>query len=607
MTRQHATPIRLARNLAFPTEVVTQTLAVLAKRRAGKSYFARRFAEQLWRAKQQIVILDPKGDWWGILSSRDGKSPGLPIVIFGGARGHVPLEPGSGQLVAELVVGERLSALLDLSEMRKHERATFCADFLETLYRLKSQERYRTALMLIIDEADAVAPQQTKNLGVRGGNVERMLGAAEDIVRRGGQRGLGCMLVTQRSAVLNKNVLTQTEILITLRTIAPQDLDAMQAWIDVHGTDEQRKTLRTSLPSLPIGNAWVWSPGWPTDDGLFERIEVLPIETYDSFATPKPGERRREPKTVAEVDLDAVRKQMAATLKNAAQRDPKALQKRVAELEAQVRPAPAPAAAPAKPPKTIEVPIFKDGHLQRLEQAIDRMRVAVDDLREFAASAVERLEVRPAAAAPAPAITAARLMPSAMQAAKRVRAVPPPAPARPAAAKQAGDLRIGAGHMRMLQALAQAPSGFLSRTQLAVRSGYASSGGSFANLLGALRSAGLVVGNNARLELTDAGRALGPFEQLPTGRALYDYWFSGVGLKCSAEILRVLFEQMHSARPKPLTAEEIAARTVSATGGPYEATGGSFMNGLGKVRTLELVHGDRTTGFELDEAFREGQ
>jgi len=63
----------------------------------------------------------------------------------------------------------------------------------------------------------------------------------------------------------------------------------MNAWIDVHGTPGQRKTLMDSLPSLPTGDAWVWSPGWPTGDGIFSRSHVLPIETFDSGATPKPG------------------------------------------------------------------------------------------------------------------------------------------------------------------------------------------------------------------------------------------------------------------------------------------------------------------------------
>lgn len=257
--------------LYLPLELVTQTVGVLAKRRAGKSYTARRIVEQLFKAGQQVVIVDPKGDWWGIRSSADGKSPGLPVIILGGERADVPLETNGGEVVAKLVVEERVSALLDLSLFRKHELATFMAAFLENLYRLKAREAYRTPMMLVIDEADAVAPQKPMK------GEERMLGAAEDIVRRGGQRGIGCMLVTQRSAVINKNVLTQIQMLVTLRTIAPQDLAAIDAWIDVHGTETERKTLKESLPSLPTGSGWFWSPGWPTTDGIFQYVAVLRI------------------------------------------------------------------------------------------------------------------------------------------------------------------------------------------------------------------------------------------------------------------------------------------------------------------------------------------
>jgi len=64
-----------------------------------------------------------------------------------------------------------------------------------------------------MDEADAIAPQWP----MRG--EKRMLGAVEDLVRRGGQRGIGVVMLRQRAAVLNKNVLTQIGILIVLRTI----------------------------------------------------------------------------------------------------------------------------------------------------------------------------------------------------------------------------------------------------------------------------------------------------------------------------------------------------------------------------------------------------
>jgi uncharacterized protein DUF87 len=168
--------LHIAPNFSLPLDAVTQTIAILAKRRAGKSFTARRIAEQLMRLNQQVVIVDPKGDWWGIRSGADGKSAGLPITILGGEHGDIPLESGAGEIAAKLAVEENVRMLLDLSLFRKHEIATFMTAFLETLYRLKAQERYRTPVMLIIDEADAIAPQKPYK------GEERMLGAAESAV-----------------------------------------------------------------------------------------------------------------------------------------------------------------------------------------------------------------------------------------------------------------------------------------------------------------------------------------------------------------------------------------------------------------------------------------
>jgi len=143
------------------------------------------------------------------------------------------------------------------------------------------------------------------------------------------------MLVTQRSAVLNKNVLTQAQMLIVLRTIAPQDLAAMKAWIEVHGEPDKQKILMESLPSLPVGDAGFWSPGWPTADGVFKRAHVYPITTFDSAATPKPGEKKIVPRNLADVDLEALKGQMAATIEKKKQDDPKLLRAEIARLKQQ--------------------------------------------------------------------------------------------------------------------------------------------------------------------------------------------------------------------------------------------------------------------------------
>ena len=107
-----------------------------------------------------------------------------------------------------------------------------------------------------------------------------------------------------------------------MRTIAPQDLAAMVEWINVHGTAEERQILMDSLPSLPTGHAWFWSPGWPSEGGIFKNVHILPISTFDSGATPRPGEKRIDPKNPADVDLDALSRKMAATIEKKKADDP---------------------------------------------------------------------------------------------------------------------------------------------------------------------------------------------------------------------------------------------------------------------------------------------
>jgi hypothetical protein len=64
----------------------------------------------------------------------DGKKPGLQIIVAGGEHGDVPLEPTSGELIANLIVDKGVSMVIDISLMRKGEQKRFMIDFAETLY-----------------------------------------------------------------------------------------------------------------------------------------------------------------------------------------------------------------------------------------------------------------------------------------------------------------------------------------------------------------------------------------------------------------------------------------------------------------------------------------
>jgi hypothetical protein len=595
------TKLRISADLALPLDAVTQAIGIVAKRRVGKSYTARRFVEQLVKAGQQVVIADPKGDWWGIRYGADGKSPGLPVTILGGERGDLPLEVGSGEVVAKFVVEERVSVLLDLSLFRKREVARFMADFLETLYRLKAKEALRTPLMLVIDEADAIAPQKPQE------GEERMLGAAEDIVRRGGQRGIGCMMITQRTAVLNKNVLTQCEMLIALRTIAPQDLKAMQAWIDVHGSIEERDTLMDSLPSLPQGDAWFWSPGWPTGAGIFQRVHVAPIETFDSGATPKSGERRVEPKKPADIDLGALQRQMAATIEKAKADDPKELRKKIAELEREAKARQAPTTAkPVVDERAIERAVAaavkpyqqgKERARRDVEKSIGLLRAIITIMEPVAVSLGED------------AATAVLNGTADIRDVLRTKAVSVPAPARSITTPQPRAVRaapadgaaLGKTPQRMLNALRFLESvgtSPASRQAVAGLVGISADTGTFRNYLSDLRSPGYITdGPGTDFALTDDGRAQASDEGLPrTTAELHTVWLSKLG-GTPQRMLTVLLANY----PDTVTRERLAA----ACG--IDHSTGTFRNYLSDLRSPGLiVDVDKATVRAADALFPEG-
>jgi hypothetical protein len=92
------------------------------------------------------------------------------------------------------------------------------AAFSEALY-----EANEEPLHLVLDEADLWAPQRP----IKG--WEGLLGHIEEVVRRGRVRGFIPWLITQRPAVVHKDVLSQADILIAMKLTASQDRDAIGA------------------------------------------------------------------------------------------------------------------------------------------------------------------------------------------------------------------------------------------------------------------------------------------------------------------------------------------------------------------------------------------
>ncbi len=316
----NASDLVLSPTTRLPVEAVTSTIAVLGKKGSGKTYTSKKLTELMLHSGFQVVILDIVGVWWGLKASADGKSAGFAIPILGGEHADVPLHANAGEATARTIVEAGFSCILDLKLFGKAEAHRFAGPFLETLYKLN-----RNAMHLVVDEADFYAPQ-----GARMGGPEIVtLGAMDTLVRRGRARGIGISMITQRAQVLNKDVLTSTDILFALRVNHNLDIKAVREWVNTKADPAEAKQMIDELPSLPTGDFYCWAP----ELDIFRRDHADRCETFDSSATPKPGKARVQPKVLAEIDLQKLGAQIAATVEEQKANDPAALKARIRELE----------------------------------------------------------------------------------------------------------------------------------------------------------------------------------------------------------------------------------------------------------------------------------
>lgn len=579
--------LKISDTLSLPLDAVTQTFAILAKKRRGKTYTASVMAEEMFKAGLPFVVLDPTGAWWGLRASADGKKAGYPVVIIGGDHGDIPLDPGSGTAIAELVIEHPSYYVIDLSQFHSNaEQDRFAMEFGERLYRVKNKHRF--PMMLFIDEADCFMPQQPMP------EQRRMLGAYDTIVRRGGIRGIGVCLISQRPAVVNKNVLSQVECLIVLQIVGPQDRDAIEKWVSSHGDRSDGEKLMSSLSALDLGEAWFWSPAWLDK---FERVKIRKRETFNSSKTPEVGEQFTSPKVLAQVDLEKIRTKIAANIEKAESQDADRLFKalrtantaltralgqltdkdaRIQELETKLSARPA-----SSKIERIKVPTVGLKTVERLQDSQKRLAKMCAVTRAAAAQvilAMDAVEKNQSLI-----LSEVAALTKQQQSEKKIfvdkEIMLSFAGDKAAQVKLIGtDDKLNRLQRVLLHVLACYGPCRLAR--LGVLAGYAINGTVY-NALSDLRTRARIVGSNQdEMSITDAGlAALGPHPKLPTDRALlHSHWINKFD-KLSGDILQYLLAYPHGGTIDDIS--KYVGRQVN----------GTLYNSLSKLRTAGVLIG----------------
>jgi hypothetical protein len=431
-------------------------------------------------------------------------------VIFGGPYADLDISEASGARLAEIIVAEAFSSIIDTSGMTVGARTRFFTEFAEALHRLNSRP-----LHLIIDEAHLFAPQGR----VPDPQSGRMVHAANNLVSGGRVRGLRIILISQRPAKLHKDSLTQVETLIALRLIAPQDRAAVEDWIGEWADPKQGREVIASLPSLPRGTGWVWAP----ELGVLAKMAFPLIATFDSSSTPEHGEPAKSPVDLNAIDIAALRDALAVA---------------EAEVSATLKTAPSRAQLEAAEKRGYERGLA-EGSARGLKDAIAEITAFLDTLKTGDA----HLPL-PAVSLPSPAPRAPRR--------------PPEAP-RERSAKGQPELRI----LRVLAA--RHPARF-TRAEWATLAGMKRTGGTWQTYVSRLRTAGYIVEDAGTIGVAPAGiEAAGPIDR-PTPGSVIQQWKSALGSGPSK-----MFDVLIAAHPRGMDRANVADRVgMTATGGTFQ-------------------------------------
>lgn len=551
--------IDLAPGLHLPDSAVTNAYALLGMKGSGKSNAAVVMAEAVFDAGIPWCAIDPKGDWWGIRSGkRAGAAGGLPVVIFGGLHADVPIDDHAGTIIADLIVGQHLTCLIDTSEFTKGESIRFLTAFFDRLYRLKNRSTF--PMHVFLEECDDYVPQRVFK------EVAQLVRAVEIIVKRGRQRGLGITLASQRSASINKDVLSQTDTLIAMRTTDPRDRTEIGRWLTYKAGSTE---IVDDLPTLLDGEAWVSSPAQLR---ILKKFRFHRRRTFDSGATPELGEKVR-PATLADIDVEAVSAALSSQIEKAKADDPRELRARIKQLEREQ--VAATAASMKQRVETVRevevpVPIVPDVVLEAMRATLAEYDEMISRLQKVRANV---------AAAEKQMIAAAKATKSPKLDRPSTTSGPAARPVTPVASRPSREMStngtIGKRERAILTVLAQHDN--VGQRKLALLTGYSPKASTIGAGLSTLRKAGYVEG----LRITPAGRdALGEVEPLPTGKDLMQYWRATLGKR-----ERAIVDVLDEIYPATISHAELAERCG------YSADASTIGAGMSTLRGLGIVDG----------------
>ena len=583
--------LHIGEGLSLPAEeFLSSATGIYGKRGRGKSGAVKRTIEELDRVGLPFILFDPAGVHWAAASSADGKSPGLPVLVIGGKHGHLPLNRKAGAEVARAVVEQNVSVIVDFKSEPKAAYREFIRDFCHELFHVEGSPR-----VVIIEEAARLVPQKLRP------DMAESFEAVEKLVTQGRNEGIGVVLVGQRPAMTNKDVLSEVDSLLIFGLVSPQDRKAIREWVEAKGDEDKLAEFDAGVASLRQREAWFWSPEAYGGD-IFRRTTILPFRTLHGDRThlrklnlldTRPVLRDVTPLVEAlGAKLSSIKDERADASK--AQATIRELRAKVERFEHDARKFPTQFGQSKRDVARITdeatKPFREEAQALRNEYAklrawADKVYGIVKKLGDLVSPPPEKSEVpRPKALGPS-SLSTERQTEALSRGLSSRAPLPPPTVypfvgyTAPKDAPDSGDRPLVRGERMMLTALVRVMPKGLTHANLATLSGMSPRSGSFSTYIARIVSGGYAARENGEYRATDkAVEAIGSQPPLATHEDIVQMWMSKL-VAGERRMLQALLDKPDYG----LTRDELA----SAAG--MSVNSGSFSTYLGRLNANGLI------------------